>query len=133
MKNNFSAQAVKNHAANYWRSETASVLSRYTDLLSAFKGNVDKLLESFWKQRKKNVEKYILTLSIHEKALLEEQRAQNEEYRNLQRQEKILKAAVSELQDLQKSYLEFPKESIKNEVKNGGKQNRLPGRKRPSS
>ena len=80
LKKNFSAQAVKTHAANYWRSETASVLSRYTDLLSAFKGNVDKLLESFWKQRKKNVEKYILTLSIHEKALLEEQRAQNEEY-----------------------------------------------------
>ena len=109
LKKNFSAQAVKIHAANYWRSETAGVLSRYTDLLSAFKGNVDKLLESFWKQRKENVEKYILTLSIHEKALLEEQRAQNEEYRNLQRQEKLLKAAVSELQDLQKSYLESPK------------------------
>ena len=78
------AGSAKKIVRDYWVKELPRIRQSFETAVQGFRGEIDRLLQNFWRQRADRIEKYVADMRVHERELDEQRKKQSGDYKAIQ-------------------------------------------------
>lgn len=78
------AGSAKKIVRDYWVKELPRIRQSFETAVQGFRGEIDLLLQNFWRQRADRIEKYVADMRVHERELDEQRKKESGDYKAIQ-------------------------------------------------